>query len=586
MTSSERNPNRAGDGIVLPRETRGYPLAEPVGSAVACGRHHTMHKLVRVLTPGLLIFGMGVLNAQSTLKSWTGASGQAFFGRSVAALGDVDNDGVSDIVVGDVFGAGFVGSAHVYSGKSSAPLFTVRGQVPGENFGAAVVGCGDVNGDGVPDFAVGSPLNSVAGSSAGQVVVCSGTNGDILATLAGAAPDSYFGAALANLGDLDGDGIAELAVGAPRQGDNQSGAVWVYRAGGIGGVTLFDGVLGSGKDDALGTAVAAAGDVNGDGVLDFIVGAPQTANASGYIRVHSGTGGTLLWKSSGDNDGDAYGSSVAGVPDVDGDGLADVIVGIPGLDAGAFDAGGLVVYCGVSGVLYQLFVGDDVACRLGFSVAGLEDQDGDGWGEVAAGTDKLEGGEARVWSGASGLLMTTIAAFSATAAGLGSGVVVVATDDMNGDGWNDLLVGVPTRLVAPDPGHVQAVSLQAIIPWIDLGFGLAGSSGVPHLDGKGSLEAGSSFVLTVSNGLPFAKATLVMGLSQKNASFKGGVLVPSPDILSPDITLDVTGSLAFVDSLPTGEVAAGTQVLYQVWIEDSSAEQGLAGSNALAATIP
>jgi len=544
-----------------------------------------MHNLVRALTPGLLIFGMGVLHAQNTLQTWTGAPGQAFFGRSVATLGDVDGDGVADVVVGDPFGAQFKGSAQVFSGQSGVLIVEVSGSTPGDNFGESVVGCGDVNGDRIPDFAVGSSLNSTAGSSAGQVTVHSGADGDVLSTLNGSAPDSHFGRALENLGDLNGDGLAELAVGAPREGSDQRGALWIYSAGGLGGVPLFGPLPGSGKDDALGSAVASAGDVNGDGTLDIIVGAPQTGSANGYMRVHSGVAGELLWMGSGDSKGDGYGSAVAGVPDLDGDGLADVLIGIPGLDAGATDGGGVVVYSGASGVLISILLGDEASSALGFSVAGIADQDGDGFGEIVAGTDKLEGGEALIWSGATGAELMSVDVFDAAAAGLGSGVVVSAADDMNGDGWDDLLIGVPTRLVSPDPGQVLAVSMQATIPWIDLGLALSGTNGLPQLSGKGSLLADSSFVLIVSNGRPLASATLVLGLSREDAPFKGGVLVPAPDILSQQIILDAQGSLAFVDSLPT-QVTSGTQVIYQVWINDPAAVQGLAASNALEATAP
>lgn len=528
------------------------------------------------ITVGLLSHA----EAQIVVQKWTGAPGQSFFGRSVASLGDLDGDGHPEAAVGDPSGAGFQGQVSVYSMVTGAPRFSVFGQVPGQDFGAAVAAVGDLDDDGVPDLAVGSPLDSTGAPSAGQVSFHSGVDGALIRTLKGTEADAYFGAALAPLGDLDGDGFCDLLVGAPREGSDQRGGVWVVSGADGAALRHFAGL---GKDDFLGSAVAAAGDVDGDGVMDLMAGAPESAAQAGYALVFSGADSSLLRQLNGDHPGDAFGSAVAGLDDVDGDGLSDLAVGVPGLDLGFPEAGGVLAYSGADGSLLHLHTGDGPWAGLGFSVAGLGDVDGDDIPDLAAGTDRLEGGEVRVWRGSDGAVISLVPAFDVGAEGLGSGVAAAPAGDIDGDGLADLLLGSPSRLVSADPGSARAVRLS-VTPWIDLGGALAGGSGAPGLIGEGSLHPGSTYTLQLESGLPFASASLVMGFHAIHAPFKGGVLIPSPDVVHAQLGLDVAGGLTFVGQLPAGS-EPGVAVVFQVWFADPGAPVGMAGSNALQATV-
>jgi len=121
--------------------------------------------------------------------------------------------------------------------------------------------------------------------------------------------------------------------------------------------------------------------------------------------------------------------------------------------------------------------------------------------------------------------------------------------------------------------------------WLDLGGGVGGSQGVPTLQGEGPLVGGTVAVVTLSGAPALATATLVMGLSPLNASFKGGVLVPTPDLLVPGLPVSGDGQIVTPFVWPNG-VPPGATLLVQYWIPDGTAAAGWAASNGLAAVAP
>ena len=129
------------------------------------------------------------------------------------------------------------------------------------------------------------------------------------------------------------------------------------------------------------------------------------------------------------------------------------------------------------------------------------------------------------------------------------------------------------------------IDIQGVAPFEDLGDGLAGTQGVPVLEGDGTLLPADPVSLALSHALAFAPATLVVGFSEVGAPLKGGVLVPSPDMLVTGFVTDGSGSLTLNAAWPTG-VPPGFSVWLQQWIVDAGAPQGLAASNGLRATTP
>ena len=159
--------------------------------------------------------------------------------------------------------------------------------------------------------------------------VYSGIDGNVLYTFDGDDADDLFGVSVSGAGDVNGDGFADLVVGAPGDSNNgtDSGSARVYS--GIDGNVLYT-FNGDDAGDQLGISVSGAGDVNGDGFADLIVGANRDNNngsVSGSARVYSGIDGNVLYTFDGDDAGDQLGISVSGAGDVNGDGFADLIVG-------------------------------------------------------------------------------------------------------------------------------------------------------------------------------------------------------------------------------------------------------------------
>ena len=282
----------------------------------------------------------------TVLHTLTGPTGS--FGASITAGGDVDADGVGDLLVGAP-GNALAGALVVFSGATGLPLRTHTFPCSGQ-LGAAASFLGDQDGDGRDEYAIGRPL-SIIGCGSPEVLAFDGATGTQLWTNAAPMSSDQLGYALARLQDVNGDGFDELLAGAPQDPGVGCGPCngkgYVRCLDGATGATLWqvNGVFGY---TGLGTALAALGDLDGNGFEDFAVSQPGSSGSgcgsfTPPLQLRDGLTGALLLEIPEQQAGNAIGSSLAS-GDLNGDGLRDLLVGAVCDDAGGLNSGAAYAY--------------------------------------------------------------------------------------------------------------------------------------------------------------------------------------------------------------------------------------------------
>jgi hypothetical protein len=498
---------------------------------------------------------------------------------------------------------------------------------PGESFSHDVELLEDLDGDGIRELAVGGPGCDDGGGAHGSIWILflkpdgtvrhaqkiSETSGGFVGSLGGASGGDQLGNAIASLGDLDGDGIGDLAAGTHLDeslGDLSVGSVWILFLNADGTVKAqqkidehFGGYVGELEEFAhFGASVEGVGDLDGDGFEDLAVSSSGTPtdleilflNPNGTVKHQVSVGGFgqagLAWL--GDLDGDGVGELATGFPGGGPFGGSQGAVRIVFLHAdGTFKSFKTIssTMGGFTGVLSD-------HAQFGYAVSPAGDVNGDGVGDLLVGAP-YDSDDAFLQGSCWILFLTPQgtcsgqAEISSTAGGFGGvlhdddnfGSAVGALGDLDGDGVVDVAASAGGD---NDGGAVWMLFLNGAVTstWTNLGQGLAGSAGLPLLSGTGTLAPGSPVTLSLTQARPFSPSFLVLSNAQLAAPFKGGTLVPAPTILFA-IATDGLGEVSFSGST-TAWIPPSFTHYFQVWIQDPAGPAGFAASNGLAGTTP
>ncbi len=452
------------------------------------------------------------------IRTVTGDQPDLVLGKSLAALGDVDGDGVPDFASG-VGRWGQPPRVDVRSGADGSRLLLFAPQSNSQDFGDALAGPGDVDGDGVPDVAVGDPSfpDPFGGAYGGRVTLHSGATGLVLWETSGVAGD-HFGSSMAAVPDVDGDGVGDLLVGAIWAEPSGVGA-WEGRADLVSGST--GAVLHSyapGVANAwFGAAVCALGDVDGDGIADHAVSgtfaSPPGLDEAGMVWVFSGASHTLLWTASGDFDFSDFGFALADAGDVDGDGLSDLLVGAPGRPTSGNFGGQAHLFSGADGGRLWNLVGPGWGSRFGASLLGLGDGDGDGWPEVVVGAPEAFGPPAADPGVVHWREFQPLLTGTGTDLSASLGGTAVLAIDFPSD-WLEMPNSQSYRLLLSATGTGPTVLMDVLVPLTPDGFyadSLAGVHPSAFQNPQGPLDANGDATATVV--LPAGSPSVWVGRS-------------------------------------------------------------------------
>ena len=411
-------------------------------------------------------------------------------GTAVAAVGDLNGDGLDDVLLGapyDDIDAIDAGTAYVVFGGITGTLdlsgadARLIGESSSDNAGMSVGAAGDIDGDGYDDLLVGAWYEDSAATDAGAAYLLLGpVSGDIDLgdadyILTGGTTEDYAGVGLAAIGDWDGDGTPDLTVGAFEEdsGASNAGAAYLISGASIASGTLdtvaWAAFTGERSDDQVGRSIASAGDVDGDGQLDLLIAAPPEdsgGNASGsvYLVLGPSTGGDVDLRYAdaqlyGEGDNHFAGRTVAGPGDLDSDGYDDIFIGADGEDSIASGSGAAYLWNGpVPSGTRDLssadtkFVGDTGLDYIGRSVTGGGDINDDGFTDLVMGGTGDDYGDTDAGGGfvvlgpfSSGTVSKNDFYARLYSGGTDDkgGYAVDGDFDFNGDGFMDVLVGAP-----------------------------------------------------------------------------------------------------------------------------------------------
>ena len=511
----------------------------------------------------------------------------AQFGISVASAGDVNGDGYSDVIVGAPNydnGNPNEGAAFVYHGNPSGLSITLQAQLENNQIsqtGYSVASAGDVNADGYSDVIVGARYFTNGQTNEGAAFVyhgsATGLNSTIQSTLEINVANAFFGSSVASAGDVNGDGYSDVIVSAP-QATPGGCAAYVFHGSAAGVVnavqTQLTNVFGAW---IINLDVASAGDVNGDGYSDVILGEfyftnGQSQEGGAFVYHGSATGitTTIQTQLEINQAGAHFGLSVAGAGDVNGDGYSDVIVGANWFDNGQSDEGAAFVYhgsaAGITTTVKAQLEGNQVLAQMGQCVSSAGDVNGDGYSDVIVGAINL--GAAFIFHGnTTGINTTRQAQLENGQSSTQMGISVSSAGDVNGDGYSDVIVGAnffvngqtdegAAFLFHGSPagiGTTIQTQLEGNLNYANMGYSVAGAGDV-NGDGYSDVIVGAYLY---NNGLGGQGASFVF-LGNNGGGKRNNLRLYNTDLVTPIQHFNVTEPNLFGTGLfaksPLGKV--------------------------------
>ncbi len=501
------------------------------------------------------------------------------FGSSIANIGDLNNDGISDIAVGaigDDTGGTSRGAIHVMFMNSNGSVSntieinnnTANGPAlnDGDNFGSSIANIGDLNNDGISDIAVGTFGDDTGGTSRGAIhVLFMNSNGTVSSTTkidsnttnGLALNDSdNFGSSIANIGDLNNDGISDIAVGATGDdtGGTSRGAIHVLFMNSNGSVSSTIEINNNtangpalNDSDNFGSSIANIGDLNNDGISDIAVGTfgddtggissgaihvlfmNSNGSVSSTIKIDNNTvNGPVL------NSLDNFGSSIANIGDLNNDGISDIAVGAFGEGVATIELGAIhVMFMNSNGSVSRTIkidnnttngpVLNNLDASFGSSIANIGDLNNDGILDIAVGainddTDDTSRGTIHVMFMNSSTLLPAITNITSNATS--SGTLKVG----------DTLLFTLTLALAENGATINGIYNSVPLSWNSIGNGTTYTATYTISEG----DADQITALQITN------VTIADSAGSTSLPFDGTDILNTIDANSPVITLDGT----------------------------------------------
>ena len=539
--------------------------------------------LVRMMQVACISLALaGAARAQVLLYELVGTSNNDGFGSSVTAVADVDGDGHLDLVIGapldDLHGLQS-GRVAVHSGVTGDVLLELHGSAQ-NRFGTSVARAFDMDRDGLDDILIGVPG---ANNGFGRADLYALPSGDLLHSQ-GFIFQELFGDEVVGFGDITGDGVPDYGVataftdGGLAQMDYEG---CLYGYGGAGG-----GIPGYPQPCAP-IFCDAAGDVNGDGVNDYLLGEWEYAiNDKRFVALRSGVSHASLDSLIESDVVDEVGAFAG--RDVDGDGQPEYLFTYTDSSQSQVAQVRRIPQGGSKAILFTITLTAVDYPGLGpIAHACFCDVSGDGRPDVLLGfpdasTPVLGWGSVLAFDGEAPHAFLFRIDGESTSSSSTFPEALVALDDLDGDGIDEFAVGVDAT--SSKPGAVRVYSRPRWeAAWLEYGPPLVGLT-VPHLAGSGLPAPLSPISIVADSAQPSSMASMVLGLGSLMQLFKGGFLLATPDFsLGPYFT-DAAGELDLSGTIPA-TAPPGLSLHFQLWIQDPNTPAGWAATNGLRMTV-